>query len=100
MATRTSTTSNTFTSPPPGRLVEPGSFRLAQKSSAREETSVGHHAVVGPHRLALDVPGPVEHLDGVDHAEPAAQELVAQLRHLRDLGGVGDQHAAPVHGAG
>ena len=30
---------------------------------------MGDHAVVGAHRLALDVPTPLEHLDGLGHAE-------------------------------
>ena len=30
-----------------------------------EEAGVGHHAVVGPHRAPLDVPGPPQHLEGL-----------------------------------
>ena len=34
-----------------------------------EEAGVRHHAVVGSHRLAVDVPGALQHLERLDHPE-------------------------------
>ncbi len=56
---------------------------------------VRHHAVVGPHRLALDVPRPVEHLEGPRRQPRAGPgERLAQLRGLDDRRRVGDQDPA------
>ena len=46
----------------------------------REEAGVRDHAVVGPHRLAVDVPGALQHLERLDHAERRVRELLAQPR--------------------
>lgn len=56
-----------------------------------QEAGVGDHAVVRPHGHALDMPGAVEHLDGLGHVERAGLECVPQLHHLHDARGVGEQ---------
>ena len=84
---RATTRSRKFT--PPGR-EQPG---------VGEEAGVRHHAVVGPHRLAVDVPGALQHLERLDHAERRARELLAQARHLDDRRQVGEQDPARVQRA-
>ena len=49
-----------------------------EQARVGEEAGVRHHAVVGPHRLAVDVPGALQHLERLDHAERRAGELLAQ----------------------
>jgi hypothetical protein len=40
--------------------------------------------MVGPHRLPLDVPGAVQHFEGLLHPERRAVELLAEAHHLTD----------------
>ncbi len=69
---------------------EPGAER-------RQERRVRHHAVIGSHGLALDVPAAVQHLDraGVD---PLALQRLADLHRLGDRRRVGDEDARRVAG--
>ena len=55
-----------------------------------------HHAVVGPHRLAVDVPGALQHLEGLDHPERRVGELLVQAGHLPDRGQVREHDPARV----
>ena len=52
------------------------------------------HAMVRPHRTVLDVPRPVQHLEGAGHPEPALVEGVTELGRLVDRGEVGADHPA------
>ena len=61
--------------------------RAAQARSSRawvRKPGVGHHPVVGPHGLALDVPAALQHLDRLGHAEPGCRSSAS--RSWRDLG--------------
>ena len=49
-----------------------------------EEAGVRHHAVVGPDRLALDVPPALQHLERLDHPERRRRQLLAQPADLQD----------------
>src|SRR5665213_2075252 len=51
----------------------------AQQSGGGQEAGVADHAVVGPDRAVLDVPGPVQHLEGARHTEGALLEHPAEL---------------------
>ena len=46
-----------------------GSRIARQQPAVGEEARVRDHAVVGPDRLALDVPGALQHLERLDHPE-------------------------------
>ena len=64
---------------------------------AVEKAGVPDHAVVGPHRARLDVPGAAHDLLGLGQAEGRAfVERLAQQRGLVDGGQVGQQDAARV----
>ena len=55
---------------------------------------MGHHAMVGTHRVALDMPAPMQHLDGVVQAERRVFQGPAQPLDLHDARRVGQQDAA------
>ena len=61
-----------------------------------EETGVGHHPVIRSHRLPVDVPGALQHLERLDHAERGAGELLPQPRDLPDRGEVREEDPAGV----
>ena len=52
------------------------------------------HAVVGPNRLALHMPGALEDLDGLGHGEGGGRQRLPQLGHLSHGGDVGDEDSA------
>ena len=52
------------------------------------------HAVIGPDRLALDVPTPVQHLERLDHAERREPQLLAEPADLQDRRQVREQDPA------
>ena len=71
--------------------------RAAEQPGVGEEAGVRDHAVVGPHRLALDVPAALEHLERLGHAEGRlGEQRLAQLRDLGDLRRVGEEDPARV----
>ena len=55
---------------------------------------MGHHAVIGTHRRALDVPRAVQDLDGTGEVETVRLEDLSGLYRLQDARGVGDDDAA------
>src|SRR5687767_14285080 len=57
---------------------------LADEAGRGQESGVGHHAVIGPDGLALDVPRALQHLERLGHVEPALRQRLAQLRDLDD----------------
>ena len=59
---------------------------------------VADHAVVGPDRAVLDVPGPVQDLERRGQPEPAAVHGRPQLGRLVDGGQVGTQDPAGPQG--
>jgi hypothetical protein len=61
---------------------------------------VADHPVVGPHRASLDVPGPVEDLDGRGQAEGALVERSPELGRLVDGGQVGAHDATEAQRTG
>ncbi len=63
-----------------------------------QEAGVGDHAVVGSHRLAVDMPCALQYLERLDHAERGVGEFLAQPGDLADRGQVCEQDAAGVHG--
>ena len=81
------TTSSTFTC-----AVAQASRR--EQPRVGEEAGVRDHAVVGPDRLALDVPAALQHLERLDHPERRVGELLAQPADLQDRRQVRDEDAA------
>ena len=49
-----------------------------------EESGMGHHAVIRPDRLAVDVPAPLQDLERVGQLERAVRERLAKLDRLHD----------------
>src|SRR6188472_4300309 len=72
----------------------PGSIRGSQQPGVGEEAGVGDHTVVGPHGLAVDVPGPLQHLEGLGHPERRVVERFTQARDLEDRRQVREEDAA------
>ena len=60
-----------------------------------DEPGVRHHAVVGPHRALLDVPGAPQHLEGLGHPEGLRRHGGAQRGHLGDRRQVGRAGSRP-----
>ena len=78
-----------------------GPAALLGHDSARDgdEPGVGDHPVEGPHRLALDVPRPIERLERLDQRPvPLAVERLGDLLRLHDRRHVGEEDSArPQH---
>src|SRR5437016_5246073 len=79
--------------------VGPGPPGLGREQPGRgQEPGVADHAVVGPDRLALDVPAPLEDLDRLGQPEGPGRERLPQLRNLPDGRQVGDEDASRAQG--
>ena len=66
-----------------------GSFQLGLRfelACGDQKTRMSHHAVVGAHGLALDVPRPYQSLEGSDHAEAGGPQRFDGLLDLGDRG--------------
>ena len=58
---------------------------------------MGHHAMIGSHRLAVDVPPALQNLDGFTIAERGAFERLAQPRDLENCWEIAQQDPARSH---